>query len=107
MQGSKQDQKVVGSVARRQHLGYKRKPTQLKEQPPRAPARSRSKRLLHKQPALTLRQRKDTQMGEQFTVASFNFGFEQALMSATNTSKYCRDCARVCSKIVEEVDADI
>ena len=42
-----------------------------------------------------------------FTVASFNFGFEQSAMSGKRSSTHCTNFGRVCATIVEDADADL
>ena len=43
----------------------------------------------------------------EITVASFNFGFEQAMMTGKSRTKHCSNFARVCARIVEEADVDL
>ncbi len=38
---------------------------------------------------------------------SFNFGFEQKMMTATTTHKHCANFQRVCAKLLENGDLDI
>ena len=42
-----------------------------------------------------------------FTVASFNFGFEQGMMTGKRSRKHCTNFGRVCAKIVQEAEADL
>ena len=42
-----------------------------------------------------------------FTVASFNFGFEQGMMSGKKFSTHCSNFGRVCATIVQDADADL
>jgi len=44
----------------------------------------------------------------EFTVGSFNFGYEQAMMTgAKNLQRHCTKFARLCAKIVEEGHCDL
>ena len=42
-----------------------------------------------------------------FTVVSFNFGFEQKMMTGKNFKTHCLNFGRVCAKIVQDADADL
>ena len=42
-----------------------------------------------------------------FTVASFNFGFEQGMMTGKQAATHCANFGRLCAKIVETADADM
>ena len=43
----------------------------------------------------------------EFTVASFNMGFEQTAISSSRSSSHCAKFVRVCARIVENSDADL